>query len=144
MLQILAFAIRKSHWAMSQFVINLCKSSSPRNCVCHLCNPVWKPLFIDYEWDKQAIVHSISISIFIPRGSRCSNRKSVELATRGCGFESRLRQDLSTTALRSLSKAPNPQMLPGCRSVGCPLLQVCVHLDGLNAENTFHCWLYSV
>ncbi len=21
---------------------------------------------------------------------------------------------------------------------------VCVHLDGLNAENTFHCWLYSV
>ncbi len=26
----------------------------------------------------------------------------------------------------------------------CPLLQVCVHLDGLNAENTFHCWLYSV
>ncbi len=20
----------------------------------------------------------------------------------------------------------------------------CVHLDGLNAENTFHCWLYSV
>ncbi len=22
--------------------------------------------------------------------------------------------------------------------------QVCVRLDGLNAENTFHCWLYSV
>ncbi len=45
---------------------------------------------------------------------------------------------------RPLSKAPNPQLLPGLRSVGCPLLQVCVHLDGLNAENTFHCWLYSV
>ncbi len=26
----------------------------------------------------------------------------------------------------------------------CPLLQVCVHLNGSNAENTFHCWLYSV
>ncbi len=24
------------------------------------------------------------------------------------------------------------------------LLQVCVHLDGLNAKNTFHCWVYSV
>ncbi len=22
--------------------------------------------------------------------------------------------------------------------------RVCVHLDGLNAENTFHCWLYSI
>ncbi len=21
---------------------------------------------------------------------------------------------------------------------------VCVHMDGLNAENTFHCWLHSV
>ncbi len=26
----------------------------------------------------------------------------------------------------------------------CPLLQVCVLLDGLKAEHTFHCWLYSV
>ncbi len=66
------------------------------------------------------------------------------LITRGCGFESRLRQESSTTEVRPLSKAPNPQLLPGRRSVGCPLLQVCVHLDGLNAENTFHCWLYSV
>ncbi len=32
---------------------------------------------------------------------------------------------------------------PDC-SPDRPLLQVCVHLDGLNAENTFHCWLYSV
>ncbi len=29
--------------------------------------------------------------------------------------------------MRPLSKAPNPRLLPGCRSVGCPLLQVCVH-----------------
>ncbi len=29
-----------------------------------------------------------------------------------------------------------PQLLPGRRRVGCPLLQVCV-------ENTFHSWLYS-
>ncbi len=33
---------------------------------------------------------------------------------------------------------------PGRRNVGCPLLQVCVHLDGLNTENTFHSSLYSV
>ncbi len=53
-------------------------------------------------------------------------------------------QELYTTEVRPLSKAPNPQLLPGRRRVGCPLLQVCVHLDGLNAENTFHCWFYSV
>ncbi len=66
--------------------------------------------------------------------------------TRGCGFESQLRQVSSTTEVRPLSKAPNPQLLPGGRSVGCLLLQVCVcvHLDGLNAENTFHSSLYSV
>ncbi len=46
--------------------------------------------------------------------------------------------------VRPLSKAPNPQLLPGRRNVACPLLQVCVHLDGLNAENTFHSSLYSV
>ncbi len=31
----------------------------------------------------------------------------------GCGFEPRLRQELSTTEVRPLSKAPNPQLLPG-------------------------------
>ncbi len=63
---------------------------------------------------------------------------------RGCGFESRLRQELSMTEVRPLSKEPNPQLLSGRCSVGCQLFQVCMHLDGLNAEKTFHCWLYSV
>ncbi len=80
------------------------------------------------------------------------NGWNVGLVTRGCGFESRLRQELSTTEVRPLSKAPNPQLLPGRRIISCPLLQVCVcvcvcvcvHLDGLNPEHTFHCWLYSV
>ncbi len=80
----------------------------------------------------------------INKGSRGSNEQSVRHVTRGCGFESRLRQELSMTEVRPLSKAPNPQLLSGRRNVGCLLLQVCVHLDGLNVENTFHCWLYSV
>ncbi len=58
--------------------------------------------------------------------------------TQVCGFESRLRQEVSTTEVRPLSKEPNPKLFP-C-NVGCPLL----HLDGLNAENTFHSSLYSV
>ncbi len=34
----------------------------------------------------------------------------------------------TTTEVRPLSKAPNPQLLPGRRSInGCPLLRVCVH-----------------
>ncbi len=63
-----------------------------------------------------------------------------EVTQGGCGFESRLRQEVSTTEVRPLIKAPNPQLFPGRRTVSCPLL----HLDGLNAENTFHSSLYSV
>ncbi len=59
--------------------------------------------------------------------------------TQGCGFEPWLWQEVSTTEVRPLSKAPNPQQLPGRRNVGCPLL----HLDGLNAENTPHYTLYN-
>ncbi len=34
----------------------------------------------------------------------------------------------TTTEVRPLSKAPNPRLLPGRRSInGCPLLRVCVH-----------------
>ncbi len=100
-------------------------------------------------------------------GSRGLMDRALDLkpaVTQGCGFESRLWQEVSTTEVsrlwqevsttevsrlwqevsttevRPLSKAPNPQLLPGHRSVSCPLL----HLDGLNAENTFHCSLYSV
>ncbi len=51
--------------------------------------------------------------------------RAFGLVFRGCGFESRLWQEMSTTEVRPLSKAPNPQLLPGRRSAGCPLLQVC-------------------
>ncbi len=58
----------------------------------------------------------------------------------------------TSTEVRPLSKAPNPQLLPGRRSIGCPLLRVCVHgvcvfttvcvhLDGLNAEHKFRVWV---
>ncbi len=74
-------------------------------------------------------------------GSRGLKDRELDLkpeVTQGCGFESRLWQEVSTT---QVSKAPNPQLLPGRRNVSCPLLQVCVHLDGLNAENTFHSFI---
>ncbi len=60
---------------------------------------------------------------------------------------------LNTTTEVPLSKAPNPQLLPGRHSInGCSLLQVCVHgvcvftvcvctLDGLNAEHQFRVWV---
>ncbi len=59
---------------------------------------------------------------------------------------------LSTTTEVALSKAPNSQVLPGCRSInGCPLLGVHVHgvcsllcvctLDGSNAEHKFRVWV---
>ncbi len=38
--------------------------------------------------------------------------------TQGCGFESRLWQEVSMTEVRPLSKPPNPQLLPGRRNVG--------------------------
>ncbi len=76
-------------------------------------------------------------------GSRGLMDRALDLkpeVTQGCGFESRLWQEVYKTEVRPLSKAPNPQLLPGRRNVSCPLL----HLDGLNAENTFHSSLYSV
>ncbi len=75
-------------------------------------------------------------------GSRGLMDRALDLepgVTQGCGFESQLWQEVSMTEVRPLSKV-NPQLPPGCRNVGCPLL----HLDGLNAENTFHSSLYSV
>ncbi len=66
-------------------------------------------------------------------GSRGLMDRALDLkpeVTQSCGFESRLWQEGSTTEVRPLSKAPNPQLLPGRRNVGCPLL----HLNGLNAD----------
>ncbi len=37
----------------------------------------------------------------------------------------------------TLEQGTEPPTAPGRRSVGCPLLRVCVHLDGLNAEHNF-------
>ncbi len=50
--------------------------------------------------------------------------------TQGCGFESRLRQEVHDCSPGAAQSA-----------VHC---SKCVHLDGLNAENTFHSSLYSV
>ncbi len=59
--------------------------------------------------------------------------------TQGCGFESRLRQDLGET-LEQGTEPPTAPRVPQCRLPTAP--SVC--LDWLNAENTFHCSLYSV
>ncbi len=63
---------------------------------------------------------------------------------------------LNTMTEVPLSKAPNPQLLPGHRSInGCPLLRLCVHsvcvcvcsllcvctLDGLIEEQEFRVWV---
>ncbi len=50
--------------------------------------------------------------------------------TQGCGFESRLRQEAHDCSPGAAQSAAH------CSK--------CVHLDGLNAENTFHSSLYSV
>ncbi len=71
--------------------------------------------------------------IFVSRGLMDRELDLKPEITQGCGFESRRWQEVSTTEVRPLSKAPNPQLLLGRCNVGCPLL----HLDGLNAENTF-------
>jgi len=59
----------------------------------------------------------------------------------------------NTTTDVPLSKTPNPQLLPGRRSInGCPLLRVCVHgvcvcsllcvhLGWVNALHKFRVWV---
>ncbi len=49
--------------------------------------------------------------------------------TQGCGFESRLRQEVHDCSPGAAQSAAH------CSK--------CVHLDGLNAENTFHYTLYN-
>ncbi len=50
--------------------------------------------------------------------------------TQGCGFESRLQKEVHDCS-------------PGAAQSAAHCSR-CVHLDGLNAENTFHSSLYSV
>ncbi len=55
------------------------------------------------------------------RGSRGLMDRALDLkpeVTQGCGFKFRLWQEESTTELRPLGKAPNPQLLPGRRNAG--------------------------
>ncbi len=42
------------------------------------------------------------------------------------------------------STAPSVCVRPLLQVCVCACVHACMHLDGLNAENTFHCWLYSV
>ncbi len=56
--------------------------------------------------------------------------KSECQVTQSCGFESRLRQEVHDCSPGAAQSAAH------CSK--------CVHLDGLNAENTFHSSLYSV
>ncbi len=87
------------------------------------------------------------------------NGESVGLVTRGCGFESRLRQELLVGGVnneRSLhlqyhdcsetfEQGTEPPTAPRAPQHFMPTAPgVCVHLDGLNAENTLYFWLYSV
>ncbi len=54
----------------------------------------------------------VCVSEYVCRGSRGLMDRALDLkpeVTQGCGFESRLWQEVSTTEVRSLSKAPNPQ-----------------------------------
>ncbi len=70
-------------------------------------------------------------SVFV--GSRDLVDRALDLkpeVTQGCGFESRLRQEVHDCSPGAAQSAAH------CSK--------CVHLDGLNAENTFHSSLYSV
>ncbi len=84
--------------------------------------------------------------------SRTRNRKVVSSSLEpagivGGGSECSALSTLNTTAEVPLCKAPNPQLLPGCRSInGCPLLwvcvhSVCVHFGWVNAEHEFRVWV---
>ncbi len=71
--------------------------------------------------------------ISVTRLSRGLMDRALDLkpeVTQGCGFESRLRQEVHDCS-------------PGA-AMSAAHCSKCVHLDGLNAENTFHSSLYSV
>ncbi len=96
---------------------------------CYLCfnptvlGPLHKTTPMPRSWVW--LLGSIYAGKMFTLGAVMALMDSVALVTRGWGFESQLRQELSTTEVRPLSKAPNPRLLSGRCSVGCPLLQVC-------------------
>ncbi len=62
-------------------------------------------------------------------------------------MNSTLSSSFNTMTEVPLSKAPNPQLLPGRPTAPgvCSLLTaVCVHLDGLNAEDQFRVWVTTI
>uniref|UniRef100_A0A8C2CAT1 Kinesin-like protein n=1 Tax=Cyprinus carpio TaxID=7962 RepID=A0A8C2CAT1_CYPCA len=83
-------------------------------------------------------VESLETEMGLSRGLMVRESDSQ---SKGCEFESRAGRNcrwgecmysalstLNTTTEVPVSKAPNPQLLPGRRSInGCPLLRVCVH-----------------
>ncbi len=87
--------------------------------------------------------------------------RESDLQSKGCGFESQVRQGLKVGIVNeqhflhlqyhdwgALEQGTEPPTAPGCWSNGCPLLCVCAHLDGLNAEkvsildNTSHIYIF--
>ncbi len=98
-------------------------------------------------------------------GKLWPNDRDSDSWSKGCEFESRSGRDFrwgewmysASFHLQyhdevPLSKSPNPQLLPGRRSInGCPLLRVCVHgvcvhccvcaLGWVNAEHEFRVWV---
>ncbi len=123
---------------MCDRAICVCLSVCVCVCVC-VCDRVMYVSVSECVTQRSVSV-SVCVSEYVCRGLMDRALDLKPEVTQGCGFESWLWQEVSTTEVRPLSKAPNPRLLPGRCTVGCPLL----HLDGLNAENTFHCSLYSV
>ncbi len=85
---------------------------------------------------EKAYMCSCEYLLYVPYGFRAVvglMDRALDLkpeVTQGCGFESRLRQEVHDCSPGAAQSAAH------CSK--------CVHLDGLNAENTFHSSLYSV
>ncbi len=100
-------------------------------------------------WLRHVVVRYNLFVFSLIRNFGCRTFGASLLVTRRSWITSALSTLNTTTQVKPLSKAPNPQLFPGCRSnmaahcvcSRCVHYCVCAHLDGLNAELKFRVWV---
>ncbi len=114
------------------------KSNTPKMWQKANCEPIDKPL-------DRFDFHTEFLAIFLNHKSAEANWKLIKQLNNSITSIPWLRCPWARHRI--------PQLLPGRRSNGCPLLRVhvhcvcslltavCVHLDGLNAEHQFRLWV---
>ncbi len=119
------------HWLHSRVPRWAWRRGTLRVCITQQCRPSLSP-WTDLAFLRDGVpLEQVSRHTVVYGGSHGLMDRALDLkpeVTQGCGFKSRLWQEVSTTEVRPLGKARNPQLLPStpqCRLPTAPSVCVC-------------------